>query len=145
MTAVFFYVLGKNSEQDRLVFCCRLIAKAYREGRRVYIHTQGPEHSAQLDDLLWQFQAGAFIPHAKAGTQDAPVLIGHGEIPAGHDDVLINLSDPIPGFFSRFERVMEIVIQDEAVLNQTRQHYKFYRDRGYDVTHHDQRNDQQGA
>lgn len=141
MTTVYFYVLGKNTAQDRMEFCCRLAARAFREGRRVYIHTQNAEQTHTLDELLWTYQSGAFIPHSSAANQQVPVSIGHADVPAGHDDVLINLSDPIPGFFSRFERVMEIVIQDEAVLNQTRQHYKFYRERGYDVTHHDQRNE----
>jgi DNA polymerase III subunit chi len=141
MTTVYFYVLGKNTAQDRLEFCCRLAAKAFRDGRKVYINTQNPAQTKQLDELLWCYQQGAFIPHSSDALQVAPVNIGDGEVPPGHDDVLINLSDPIPGFFSRFERVLEVVIQDEAVLNQTRQHYKFYRDRGYDVTHHDQRNE----
>jgi len=32
-----------------------------------------------------------------------------------------------------------VVIQDEAILNQTRQHYKFYKERGYQVTYRDLR------
>jgi len=67
------------------------------------------------------------------------VQIGWGEHPDHHHDVLINLSSPQPNFFSRFQRVLEVVIQDEAILSQTRQHYKFYKERGYQVTYRDLR------
>ncbi|MCZ6854116.1 MAG: DNA polymerase III subunit chi, partial [Gammaproteobacteria bacterium] len=54
--------------------------------------------------------------------------------PEGHDDVLINLSDHVPTFFGRFERVAEIVVGETT--NRGRERYQFYRDRGYPLFDH---------
>ena len=43
----------------------------------------------------------------------------------------MNLAGDIPPFFSRYERVIEIVTQDPATTEAGRDHYRFYRDRGY--------------
>jgi len=67
------------------------------------------------------------------------VQIGWHAEPGQHHDVLINLAAEIPEYFSRFERVFEVVSQDPAVLNATRSHYKFYQDRGYPLKRHDLR------
>ena len=53
--------------------------------------------------------------------------------------LLINLSHQVPEFFSRFERVTEIVVQSPAVTESTRNNYRFYRDRGYPLESHDLR------
>ncbi len=142
MTSIDFYILGKNQQHDRFMFTCNLAKKVYGEGRNIYIHCPNEEQARQLDDLLWQFKSEAFIPHNLIGDATQPraqVQIGWAEHPEFHHDVLINLSDPIPGFFSRFKRVLEVVIQDEIILTQTRQHFKFYKDRGYEVTYRDLR------
>ena len=67
---------------------------------------------------------------------DCPVLIGHADAPEGLNQVLINLDMAVPLFFSRFERVVEIVNQDEIQRQQARERFKFYRDRGYDLHTH---------
>ena len=60
----------------------------------------------------WTFKQNSFLPHAPAGPTleepVPPVLIGHGETPAGDSQVLINLTGEVPLFFSRFERVAEV-------------------------------------
>ena len=42
----------------------------------------------------------------------------------------------VPPFFSRFERVVEIVNQDETQRQLARERFKYYRDRGYDLHTH---------
>ena len=142
MTSIDFYILGQSEQQARLMFACQLVQKVYGEGRNIYVHCPNETTAQQLDDLMWQFKPEAFIPHNLVGdaqTPHAQVQIGYQDHPTLHDDVMINLCSPQPGFFSRFKRVLEIVIQDEAVLEQSRVHYKFYKDRGYEVTHRDLR------
>jgi len=66
------------------------------------------------------------------------VIIGQGEEPdPEHRDLLINLSDQVPLFFSRFERVAEIVGGNEAARKQARERFRFYRDRGYPLNSHE--------
>jgi DNA polymerase-3 subunit chi len=133
MTSIDFYILGATKQLDRLDFVCRLVEKVYGEGRKVYLHTENEKQAIWLDEHLWKFKADAFIPHNIIGNAEQPEAQIH------HADVLVNLSRPIPTFFSRFDRVLEVVIQDEAVLEETRKHYKFYKERGYEVTHRDLR------
>lgn len=142
MTSIDFYILGHTQQSARMNFVCRLIEKVYGEGRQVYVHAPDQAVAQELDDLMWQYKAESFLPHNIIGDEKQPqtqIQIGWGEHPDHHHDVLVNLTSPIPTFFSRFDRVLEVVIQDETILEQTRQHYKFYKDRGYEVTHRDLR------
>ena len=142
MTTIDFYILGQTQHLDRFNFVCNLVSKVYGEGRNIYIHTKDQNDAQQIDDLLWSFKGEAFIPHNIIGDdklKETQIQIGWGEHPDHHHDVLINLASPQPNFFSRFQRVLEVVIQDEEILAQTRQHYKFYKERGYQVTYRDLR------
>ena len=140
MTRVDFYVLPTEAPRNRALLACRLAEKAFSQGHRVYIHTGSEQQSQELDDLLWTFRQGSFIPHAITGTEtaeNAAVLVGHQPEPAGnHLDVLINTAQEVPLFFGRFERVAELVDQQPGTLQQARERYKFYRDRGYELQSH---------
>jgi len=143
MTRINFYVLKTGSGPQRPVFACRLAEKAFGQGLRIYIHTDSATETARLDELLWTFRDGSFLPHLPADDLErsdpdhtTPILIGHGETPGAHDGLLINLSASVPGFFSRFERVAEIVSGDETDREQARERFRFYRDRGYELETH---------
>ena len=51
-------------------------------------------------------------------------------------DVLINLAADVPEFFSRYERVAEVVDANALRREQSRERYRFYRDRGYKLDTH---------
>ena len=66
-----------------------------------------------------------------------PVLIGVNQPPVGDRwNVLVNLAADVPEFFSRYERVAEVVDADAARREQSRERYRFYRDRGYKLNTH---------
>lgn len=118
-------------------FACRLAVKAVTSGNRVHIHADDAEAAAELDEMLWHYPEHRFLPHAREdapSARQAPLVIGWHP-PQEPDGVLINLAGEIPGFFGRFERVAEIVV--EANRDAGRDRYKFYRDRGYPLFHHD--------
>jgi DNA polymerase-3 subunit chi len=50
--------------------------------------------------------------------------------------LLINLAADVPDFFSRYERVAEIVDGNAERRAQSRERYRFYRDRGYQLNSH---------
>lgn len=136
MTQVDFY--AGVDDPSRLVYA--LAHKACRAGHRVWVLTRDAAHSAELDAGLWNEPPGGFLPHCADAHELAaqtPVLIGHQADTPPHDDVLINLRDETPPCFSRFKRLLEVVAPDPAAMQAARERYKFYRDRGYPLKHHD--------
>lgn len=142
MTRVDFYVLGANPGQSCEQVLCTLAGKAWRKGHRIYIHAPSADEARALDELLWTWRDISFLPHARVGdplAPESPILVGEGDsAPAdAGDDVMINLAHPVPSFFSRFERVVEIVGGDDAARGKARERYRFYRDRGYTLNTHE--------
>lgn len=139
MTRIDFYVLENPDARAQGRLTCRLADKAFARQLQVYIHTNNRRESDQLDQLMWVYQDGSFLPHCLYDTDSAaetPILIGHDHEPEQTTDVLINLADSVPNFYSRFERVVELVCGDEAARQKARQRYKYYRDRGYAIETH---------
>lgn len=136
MTKVDFYILNSGSTEHT---ACKLVEKAYNLGHRVYVHTESDAKAKQIDDMLWTYRAGSFIPHQRyqpGHEKDSPVQVGHQESPETDCDVLINLASEVPLFFSRFERVAELIGNNEENKQQGRQRYRFYKDRGYTLDTH---------
>jgi DNA polymerase-3 subunit chi len=142
VTQVDFYILESDSDDARLRLACRLVEKATQLDHHVFLHAASDHEAAALDELLWTFSQGSFIPHRVVReTLDAPplepVLIGVNQQPGpGRWDTLINLAADVPEFFSRYERVAEVVDANAARREQSRQRYRFYRDRGYPLSTH---------
>ncbi len=135
MTKVDFY----TGSEDKLRTACQLSHKAMQNGLRVLLHVPDGDTADKLDQLLWHFPATAFMPHCRsheAAAATMPVVIGRDES-SPHSDLLISLHDECVTFFSRFERVIEIVGCDEDDVALGRARFKFYRDRGYEINHTD--------
>ena len=140
VTRVDFYILSEQARGDRYQFACRLVDKVYGQGHRVYIHAGSDTEVHHLDRLLWTFREQSFIPHGRAGEANpelTPVLLGWQGDPQQEDDVLINLAPVVPEFFSRFDRVAEIMDGDPEVRRAGRERFRFYRDRGYPLEDHE--------
>lgn len=142
MTHIDFHILQDTSVEARWLYTCRFIEKVERLGHSILIVVDTQEQAHELDDLLWSFKPESFIAHQIiGGDEEAKVEItfpdAAGLAEAGeHHDVLINLSSQIPDYFSRFARLAEIVIQEPKILENTREHYRFYKQRGYPITQH---------
>ncbi len=138
MTEIDFYILPASDDAQRLAFACRLAEKAVDKGHRVIIATASGNEAEQLDKLLWHYSPESFLPHRRITAQSSvdaycPVDITDSEHYLDHHDVLINLHRNIPPCFSRFERYAEIVIQQEDILANSREHWSFFQHRGYPV------------
>ncbi len=140
MTRIDFYILPESATaaDSQVMTACRLCDKACAAGKQVYVHAVGAV-STEIDSALWTFRQGGFVAHERfdPSVELQPpipaVLIGRAEPPDSHHDILINLDAEIPEFFSRFERVLEIVAGDPSQRASARAHYKYYRDRGYEL------------
>lgn len=140
MTRVDFYLTGDTRPHAAMRLACRVSEKAWRLGNRVYLHVASPADAQRLDELMWTFRDVAFVPHELADTgagDPPPVIIGHGEPPADQHDLLVNLTDAVPGFFARFERVAEVIGAGDTERAQGRARWKHYRERGYELESHE--------
>ncbi len=135
MTRIDFYQTnGAARYTDKLV--CKLCQKAYENNKPVLLLTSDPQQTEKYDRLLWTIDEESFIPHDQQ-EQDGfltPVIINHEAEPSGDRSLLINLSHQIPPFFAQFERVIELVTDENKHL--ARSHYSYYQDRGYELNHH---------
>jgi DNA polymerase III subunit chi len=139
---ITFYVLASESATERQLFACKLIEKAYRSGAVVYVLMDNDSQSQALDDLLWTFRAGSFIPHqVYDGVAQPPalantVLLGWLEPPVGWQQTLVNLSSQCPKAFAQFSRIIEILDNSATTKEWGRQRYRQYRQAGIEpVTH----------
>lgn len=157
MAEVSFYILPTESLEDRYLFACKLIEKAYRSGSFCYVLTDSAEQSQIIDDLLWTFRAGSFIPHqiytgeqpdiardgvyaadspgASAATEKV-ILIGSLDAPENWQKVLFNLSSRYPDIGPQTERILEILDNSETTKEAGRKRYRRYQQSGIKITTH---------
>ena len=133
MTKIDFYLV----KGDELLFACRLISLIYRKGHKIHVQTPSIEYAKSLDEKLWSFSEDSFIPHSlKEDQLNAPIRICTETDAPEHKDVFVNLSGSTPRFFSRFDRVAEVVPEKESDRSAARKAYSFYKVRGYEVRYH---------
>lgn len=137
MTEVAFHF----NVPDKLGYACRLLRKAAGSGAKVVV-TGDPEVLATLDAELWTFSSLEFIPHCQVSADSqlvaaSPVLLADTPRGTPHQEVLVNLGTGVPEGFERFERLIEVVTQDDGDRQRARSRWKHYADRGYAITRHD--------
>ncbi len=144
---VDFYVIDDPSAGARLKLACKLAEKAYLASQSVLIWHTEPDELKALDDLLWTFRDGSFVPHEMItavtgdGTAPAPILLTAGIAPAVDVDVLINLAPDVPECVAQSKRVIEIIDGDDNRRRAGRARFKAYRDRGLTPASHNIRAD----
>jgi len=135
MTRVDFHF----NAPDKLGYSCRLLRKIHRAGQRAVVYAP-PVALAELDSSLWTFSALDFIPHVTAGDALAaatPILLCSEPVETPHVDILVNLASQTPSFFSRFERVIEVVSTEDQDRLSARERWRFYKERGYPLASFD--------
>jgi DNA polymerase-3 subunit chi len=143
MTEAIFYILNTSQPRERYVVACKITEKAYKLGKHVFILTSSTEESQALDNLLWSFKQGSFIPHEivdstqQQTTEALPnaVLIGTSTSTTSAT-VLINLSTELPDNMDRFERIVEIIDQDVQIKQAGRQRYKASQSKNFQLKTH---------
>jgi DNA polymerase-3 subunit chi len=138
MTEVAFHF----NVPDKLGYACRLLRKAAGSGAKVVV-TGEAELLRALDTELWTFSALEFLPHCHAASADAqvlsasPIVLADAPRATPHQEVLVNLGTRIPDGFERFERLIEVVTQEDEDRARARSRWKHYADRGYAIKRHD--------
>jgi DNA polymerase III subunit chi len=136
MTTIDFY----TNVGEPLKLVAKLVAKAWRMHGNVRVLTPDAKTTGALDRLLWLDPPLAFLPHCRMESPiaaETPIWIDETLDHAGPAAVLVNLHPEPPPFFSRFERLAEIVGASEDDLLAGRARFRFYRERGYELRPHD--------
>ncbi len=140
MARVDFYLLKEAGVESRYSFACRLAEKAYRLNNTVHIHMVSQSDVDRVDELLWTFRDGSFVPHESlqnsASEGRSPVTLACGTAAIEACDLLINLSDEIPEFAEAFPRVAELVSSDDTCKQESRKRFTAYRDKGHTLETH---------
>ncbi|CAG2142487.1 DNA polymerase III subunit chi [Cupriavidus plantarum] len=135
MTRIDFH----SNVPDTLGYVCRLVRKAYGAGQKMVVHGS-PQQLSQLDQRLWTFSALDFLPHCGLDSPQAavtPIVLAATLEGVPHHQILINLEGEAPAEFARFERMIEVVGASPEAREAGRARYRFYRERGYPLAHHD--------
>lgn len=138
MTEVTFHF----NVPEPVAYAGRLVRRAAGSGAAVVV-TGDAGLLEQLDAELWTADPIEFFPHCHADTAEphvlerSPVILATSAREARHHGVLVNLGGPVPEGFEKFERLNEVVSQDEGDRARARSRWKHYRDRGYAIRRYD--------
>jgi DNA polymerase-3 subunit chi len=140
MARADFYLIAKPRFLEKpLLLVCELARKACDAGQPLLILATSAAQAEILDEMLWEFDPDAYVPHQVAGVDEddelAPVLIVAPEFQAPMRPLVLNLRmEAVP---AGFERVLEVVPADAGSREPSRARWKDYAARGDTVTKHD--------
>ncbi|MGH8474970.1 MAG: DNA polymerase III subunit chi [Methylococcales bacterium] len=139
MSCVDFYILDTADSPSRLLIACRLCEKAWLGGYRTLILSETRDQQESLDNLLWTFRPGSFVPHAIESNRThsrTPVILNDSLTARPDINLLINLQASAIDAPENIERIIEIVDQDEQVRSEGRQRYRYYQKIGKTLRSH---------
>jgi DNA polymerase III subunit chi len=135
MTRIDFH----SNVPDKIGYVCRLVRKARFADCNIVVLASNRSHLNALDKALWTFSELDFLPHVFANdplaAQTPVVLTDNDGVDLPHHQILINLSDAVPDYFSRFERMFEIISMADNDKLSGRERYRFYQQHSYPLTH----------
>ena len=131
---VDFYITDKPEKDAKERLACRIAEKGYLNKNKVYIHTSTQAQLTVMDDMLWTFRQGSFIPHSDKPEDELPVTLGCDEESSPNGEVLINLGHTVPTFIGNFDRVIEIITSQGR--EEGRDRYRFYQKHEYKIENH---------
>jgi DNA polymerase III subunit chi len=138
MTSVAFHF----NAPGKLAYACRLLRKAAASGSTVAV-LGDQALLAKLDEQLWSFSALDFVPHGHASglteqqREHTPIWLCDAPEQGLGRQVLVNLTQTLPSSVAQFDRVIEVVSQDEADRQSARLRWKHYTEQGYEIVRHD--------
>lgn len=116
---------------------CRLAMMAWEQGHRVAVIAADRDEAESLDETMWDYPAGRFLPHQKGPSpSNTPICIDVSGADITPDrDVVINLADVAVPDPSRFSRLLEIVPGAEQDRMASRNKFRAYRKMGLEPAH----------
>lgn len=133
-----FYILSSSSSEDVYLFTSRLTEKAFKQGLRVHVCVENDDVLQQLDEILWTYRDGSFLPHDRLNDAEpeTPITLGTPADLDARADLLINLAEQLPANLLNFTRIAEIVSAEPAPRRRSREHYRALKERGLSLSTH---------
>lgn len=133
---VVFYVLSTEDAGSRTRFVAKLVNKIWQQHRHCDICCQSQTELTALDEAIWQYKPEAFIPHAIAQAQPAPIQLWLQQVSAPCEDVLLNLHPDFQNQFQQYQRTIEVLDQSPALIQRGRDRWKQYKSLGFEPILH---------
>ncbi len=138
MTEIVFY----SGASDKLHVACRLCAKALAQNARVMIYAADTAILEKIDRQLWAYQQTSFLPHCAIDDDEqlvksTPIILSNRIASVQGCNILINLDVQCPQMIEQFDRVIEIAGASSEDKLAARDRYRFYKQTGYALHHHD--------
>ena len=113
----------------------RTRAQGARQRQPLLILARDAAQAEALDELLWDFDEEAYLPHQIVGQGEdddiTPILIVSPGFETPDRPLVINLRDEVaPG---HYDRVLEVVPADESARGPLRERWRQYQARGAQV------------
>jgi DNA polymerase-3 subunit chi len=133
MTRVEFVKLDRP-EKARLL--CELTEEFYLQGMRVLVIIQDDNQGVTLDQFMWTWKKGSFLPHVydngAVECLDEPVVIAAREENANGASVLIAGQPCSVEFARQFQVVIDFAeVYDETLREASRNRFRVYREAGF--------------
>lgn len=119
-----------------------LVRKVLEKGHLITLFTEDESAAKAYSNVLWGNDETSFLPNVLASdpqVRETPVVIDWQANQLCQDDILVNLTQRQLTVFSRFRQFVELVGVDEKDKALARQRFKFYRNRGYEIKHFDEK------
>lgn len=124
----------------------KLLERAISGGYRVLLAVESDERGEQLNQLLWTYDPGSFLPHGsdkEAQPEQQPILISTSTNPVNSSNLLM-VTDGRCVKYSGFERILDVFDGNDGVATTSaRVRWKEYKDIGHELTYFSQ-NEQGG-
>jgi DNA polymerase III subunit chi len=136
MTRIDFYF----NASDKLDVMTKLLYKSVNAGYRVFVHMRDRHMLNRFSQHLWQSRPLSFLPHVLSDhplAAQTPVVIGPDPVSISKYDIMINYEPLIPDFYTRFDRLLEVVSEDADDRELSREHFRFFKQMGCPVYSHD--------
>jgi DNA polymerase III subunit chi len=136
MTSVAFYHLQKWPLDRALP---KLLEKTIETGNRAVVMAGSDERVEALNTLLWTYENESWLPHGSrkdGAPEDHPVWLTINDENPNQSQFLFLTDGASSDHVGEFERCFELFDgEDDTAVTAAREHWKTYKDAGYDLTY----------
>jgi len=121
MAKVSFYLFEKSNERQ-VQSTCRLCRKILKQPAQIWLYCENTDLQQQLDEQLWSFDPGSFIPHG-IDQEQASICIS-SRLPQESDWIVFNFNNQALEQIDKFSHIIEIIENNESAKQLGREKFK---------------------